>query len=106
MTGGSNPPASAGETWCGRSTRSWQLGARTFSSTQLDHVTHHARVLVDIRGSETPFGALRAHALIVRNGLTSFATERSLTLAVWFDDALGPWADPGQPVSIDPVEDA
>ncbi|GAA4881447.1 hypothetical protein [Actinomycetospora straminea] len=73
---------------------------------QLEQVLHHARVLVDMRGVEaSPFAAVRAHALNVRNGLVWLASERSLTLAVWFDDALGLASSPGRPVSIDPAED-
>lgn len=56
----------------------------------LENVTRHAQALVDLQGLRAlPFGALRAHAVAVRDALTLLAGDRSLTLAVWFEDALG-----------------
>ncbi|PVY97260.1 hypothetical protein [Actinomycetospora cinnamomea] len=76
-------------------------------SAELDQLTHHARLLVEMRGMEaTPFAAIRAHALNVRNELILLATERSLTLAVWFDDALGLRTSASRPIPTDPAEDA
>lgn len=68
------------------------------------HLRHHAHALLDAHGSSTPFAATRAHALRVRNELTLLATDRSLTIAVWIDDALR-LADRGaQVVTTDPAE--
>jgi hypothetical protein len=71
----------------------------------LDQVTHHAQALVDLHGAAaSPFCAARAHALRVRNELIELATERSLTIAVWIDDALG-LAHRSGAVTTDPAED-
>jgi hypothetical protein len=68
-------------------------------------IRHHAGTLVDL-GTEAahPFAATRSHALIVRNELIEIGTERSLTLAVWFDDALGLGARGGEAIRSDPAE--
>lgn len=68
-------------------------------------IRRHAGVLVDMgRGAATPFAATRSHALTVRNELVEIGTEWSLTLAVWFDDALGLGARRGAAVTSDPAE--
>jgi hypothetical protein len=72
---------------------------------RVDLIRRHAGVLVDMGvGAATPFAAARAHALTVRNELIEISTERSLTLAVWFDDALGLGALRGEAITSDPAE--
>ncbi|MEJ2863791.1 hypothetical protein [Actinomycetospora flava] len=89
-----------------RSVLEWlgETGNGRLDPTQAEHLRHHAEALLDAHGSPTPFAATRAHALRVRNELTLLATERSLTIAVWIDDALH-LADHGpQMVTEDPLE--
>lgn len=54
--------------------------------------------------TSTPFAATRAHALTLCNELIVLATEHSLTMAVWFDDALGLGSHRGGAVTTDPAE--
>ena len=89
-----------------RSVLEWldEPGTDRLDTTPTEHLRHHAEALLDAHGSPTPFAATRAHALRVRNELTLLATERSLTIAVWVDDALH-IADHGlQVVTTDPAE--
>lgn len=77
------------------------------SGTYLEQLRHHAQALVDLRGAAaSPFAAARAHALRVRNELILLATERSLTIAVWFDDALGLGDHRALVIVTDPAEAA
>jgi len=83
-----------------------ESGVDVGEGSPLDQLAHHARALVDMRCSPaSPFAATRAHALRVRNELVVLATERSLTLAVWFDDALGVGSCPSRVITADPAED-
>jgi hypothetical protein len=46
-------------------------------------------VSIDLHGPDgRPLAAMRAHALAVHDALTLVAGDRSLTLAVWFEDGL------------------
>src|SRR3954463_15226076 len=67
-----------------------ETDAEGIAPARVDQITRHARALVDMGDlAPSPFAATRAHALTVRNELIVLATEHSLTMAVWFDDALG-----------------
>jgi hypothetical protein len=79
-------------------------GGTGLSAVRVEQITRHARVLADAGVHATPFAAMRAHALTVRNELIILATEQSLTFAVWFDDALGLGALRGGAVTVDPAE--
>jgi hypothetical protein len=79
-------------------------GGRGLSAVRADQITRHARALAEACAHATPFTATRAHALTVRNELIVLATEQSLTLAVWFDDALGLGALHGRAITVDPAE--
>lgn len=79
-------------------------GGRGYGAVRVEQLARHARALAEAGGHATPFAATRAHALTVRNELIVLATEQSLTLAVWFDDALGLGALRGAAVTEDPVE--
>jgi len=82
----------------------WRGEREPRDGPQVEHLRHHARALLDAHGSPTPFAATRAHALRVRNELILLATERSLEIAVWIDDALD-LADRGaRVVTADPAE--
>lgn len=71
----------------------------------MDLIRHHAGTLVDLgSGAAHPFAAARSHALTVRNELVEIGTEKSLTLAVWFDDALGISTRGGEAITSDPAE--
>jgi hypothetical protein len=79
-------------------------GGTGLSAVRVEQITRHARALAETGAHATPFTATRAHALTVRNELIVLATEQSLTLAVWFDDALGLGALRGGAITEDPAE--
>jgi len=90
-----------------RSVLDWitDAGADGLVGPQLDQIMQHAQALVDLRGSAAnPFAAVRAHALRVRNELIVLGTERALTIAVWFDDALGLDTHESRAITTDPAE--
>ncbi|HEY2221369.1 hypothetical protein [Actinomycetospora sp.] len=66
------------------------LVAEGLTDAGVERVTRHARVLADLHALQTlSVGALREHALTVRDALTPLGGERALTFAVWIDDGLG-----------------
>lgn len=66
------------------------LVAEGLTSTGVEQTTRHAEVLADLRGLHAlSLPALRVHAVAVHEVLIGLAGDQSLTLAVWFDDALG-----------------
>jgi hypothetical protein len=79
-------------------------GGSGLSAVRVEQITRHAKALEEACAHATPFTATRAHALTVRNELIVLATEQSLTLAVWFDDALGLGALRGGAITVDPAE--
>ena len=79
-------------------------GGNGLDEVRVEQITRHARALAEAGANATPFTATRAHALTVRNELIVLATEQSLTLAVWFDDALGLGALRGGAIAVDPAE--
>ena len=80
-------------------------GADDPDIARVDLIRRHAGTLVDLgTGAARPFAATRSHALTVRNELIEIGTERSLTLAVWFDDALGLGTRGGEAIRSDPAE--
>ena len=49
----------------------------------------HAQALVDLHGLRgLPLAAMRAHGSALHDALMLLAGDRSLTLAVWFEDGL------------------
>lgn len=82
-----------------------EAGADDPDVARVDLIRRHAGVLVEMgSGAANPFAATRSHALTVRNELIEIGTERALTLAVWFDDALGLGARGGEAITSDPAE--
>ena len=79
-------------------------GGAGLEAVRVEQITRHAKALEEACAHATPFTASRAHALTVRNELIVLATEQSLTLAVWFDDALGLGALRGGAITVDPAE--
>jgi hypothetical protein len=66
------------------------LVAEGLPAVAVEQVTRHAQALIDLNGLRgRPLAAMRAHALAVHDALTLLAGDRSLTLAVWFEDGLG-----------------
>lgn len=66
------------------------LVAEGLPAIAVEQVTRHAQALVDLHGLRgRPLAAMRSHALAVHDALTLVAGDRSLTLAVWFEDGLG-----------------
>jgi hypothetical protein len=65
------------------------LVAEGLTAISVEQVTRHAQALVDLHGLRgLPLAAMRAHAIAVHDALTLLAGDRSLTLAVWFEDGL------------------
>ena len=65
------------------------LVAEGLPAIAVEQVTDHAQALIDLHGLDgRPPAAMRAHALAVHDALTLVARDRSLTLAVWFEDGL------------------
>ena len=68
----------------------FDLRAEGLTDVDAEQITEHARALVvlhDLQG--LPLAAVRAHVGAVTNALTRVAGDRSLTLAVWFEEGLG-----------------
>jgi hypothetical protein len=66
------------------------LVAEGLPTIAVEQVTRHAEALIDLHGLRgRPLASMRAHALAVRDALTQLSGDRSLTLAVWFEDGLG-----------------
>jgi hypothetical protein len=66
------------------------LVAEGLTGAGVERVTRHAQALVDLRGLRgLPLAAMRAHGSAVHDALMLLAGDRSLTLAVWFEDGLG-----------------
>lgn len=66
------------------------LASEGLTVVSVKRITRHAQALVDLHGLRgRPLAAMRAHAIAVHDALTLLAGDRSLTLAVWFEDGLG-----------------
>lgn len=66
------------------------LVAEGLTDLGVARITRHAQALVDLRQLRgLPLAAMRAHGLAVTDALTLLAGDRSLTLAVWFEEGLG-----------------
>lgn len=67
-----------------------ELVAEGLTDHGVTRLTRHAQALVDLRELRgLPLAAMRAHGLAVTDALVLLAGDRSLTLAVWFEDGLG-----------------
>lgn len=66
------------------------LVAEGLNDSGVARMTRHAQALVDLRQLRgLPLATMRAHGLAVTDALTLLAGDRSLTLAVWFEEGLG-----------------
>jgi hypothetical protein len=65
-------------------------GADDPDVARVGRIRHEAAVLVDLGdGAPTPSASIRSHASSLRDDLLEIGTERSLTLVLRIDDALG-----------------